>query len=82
MNTYVLVSRKDRMKCPVCGDLRIGRKKAPARYRGKMKYNEAKGKMVCDVCDFEFAFSELKPKKEFFQAVAAMDLVADLPRRK
>jgi hypothetical protein len=48
MNTYVLVSRKDRMKCPVCGDLRIGRKKAPARYRGKMKYNEAKGKMVCE----------------------------------
>ena len=75
---HVLVGPKDWMRCPVCGDTRHGRKLAPAKYRGKMRFDKKVGKMVCNKCEFSFAFKDLRPKKEFYQAVAAMDAVAKL----
>lgn len=73
MKAYILHDPKDWIRCPVCGDKRIGKRIVPVKFRGKMRFDEKRGKMVCNKCDFSFAFSELKPKKEFLQTIKIME---------
>jgi len=72
MNMYLLIGPKDWMRCPVCGD-----KSAPAKYRGKMSFDEKRGKMACNRCDFSFALGDLKPKPELTRAVEMMQAISD-----